>query len=525
MNVYESHPEWRRRESYDKGAHPTITHLRIIQILPKPWPLSGGGDAPKIGWSSGGIARIVLGTVPVESDGSAYFRAPVNREIMFQLLDGQGVTYKSMSSGTYVHPGEKLSCIGCHEHKHRSYTSQELPLALQRPPSLIEPEVGGVKPVNYISLAKPVFDKHCVGCHTEKKKGTNFDYWLRRPRPKKNTPQPPESQLPASYLREQVVWAGASGGPWSEEKNGFCFGSLGSRLFDHLWPSHHGVRLTEEERRRVLLWMDCNALFGGGAYDPHPEVGKSVAQGQPSWPILDYDPHDPQGIDNQWAALYPTPADRIMVWLVDHAHYWPTEIDRTRLVELFDDPSVVLQIRQEDDPNTVAQFLDHSIPQYRFEATRRLVQLHASDSASKLTERIPIEPFPIILAENVLALNQLTASDAGVLALVRHHLSRCDAKMAQLLSCRWEFGGRKHCSRPIKFSDAFEARIFRAYDRVQRDSLARVVKTLKQEYTKSLKKQLRILDSIETHYRLHELTELQPEPPEPGGRQNTRLKL
>ena len=37
------------------------------------------------------------------------------KEIYFQALDEQGLAIQSMRSGTYVHPGEQLSCRGCHE--------------------------------------------------------------------------------------------------------------------------------------------------------------------------------------------------------------------------------------------------------------------------------------------------------------------------------------------------------------------------------------------------------------------------
>ena len=63
------------------------------------------------------LARMPLGIVPVEEDGSAYFEAPVNKAILFQTVDESGQAIQTMRSLTYVHPGEYLSCIGCHEDK------------------------------------------------------------------------------------------------------------------------------------------------------------------------------------------------------------------------------------------------------------------------------------------------------------------------------------------------------------------------------------------------------------------------
>ena len=77
---------------------------------------------------------------------------------------------QSMRSATYVHPGEQLTCQGCHERKHAPPSRlDELPLALQRAPSKIAPDVDGSNPFNYVRLVQPVLDRHCVECHQEKK--------------------------------------------------------------------------------------------------------------------------------------------------------------------------------------------------------------------------------------------------------------------------------------------------------------------------------------------------------------------
>ena len=68
-------------------------------------------------WPQQTNARAVLGSVPVEADGSAYFEAPAGKPIYFQALDGRGLAVQSMRSVNYLHPGETLSCQGCHEAK------------------------------------------------------------------------------------------------------------------------------------------------------------------------------------------------------------------------------------------------------------------------------------------------------------------------------------------------------------------------------------------------------------------------
>ena len=62
----------------------------------------------------------MLGTVPVEADGSAHFTVPARKELFFQALDDDGLAVQSMRSATYLQPGERLVCQGCHEPRHRS---------------------------------------------------------------------------------------------------------------------------------------------------------------------------------------------------------------------------------------------------------------------------------------------------------------------------------------------------------------------------------------------------------------------
>jgi hypothetical protein len=115
-------------------------------------------------------ARAVLGTVPVEEDGSAFFHAPAGKAIYFQALDQNGMAVQSMRSDTYLHPGEQMNCQGCHEPKLSAATiPSTTPLALRREPSQIEPEPDGSSPINFARLVQPVLDRHCVECHREKK--------------------------------------------------------------------------------------------------------------------------------------------------------------------------------------------------------------------------------------------------------------------------------------------------------------------------------------------------------------------
>jgi len=119
-----------------------------------------------------------LGIVPVEEDGSVYCEAPVGKAIYFQLLDEKGMAVQSMRSATYVHPGESLSCMGCHEDKWNAKSKYAAPLAMKRAPSKLVPEViGGAIPFNFYQLVKiPVFDRKCVDCHKKNPKAPDMSF-------------------------------------------------------------------------------------------------------------------------------------------------------------------------------------------------------------------------------------------------------------------------------------------------------------------------------------------------------------
>jgi hypothetical protein len=72
-----------------------------------------GADGP---WE----VKRVLGTVPVQPDGSALFRIPAKTPISVQPLDGEGKALQLMRSWMTAMPGETLSCVGCHESRNTS---------------------------------------------------------------------------------------------------------------------------------------------------------------------------------------------------------------------------------------------------------------------------------------------------------------------------------------------------------------------------------------------------------------------
>ena len=71
-----------------------------------------------------------------------------------------------MRSATYVQPGERLVCQGCHEPKNRvAASAKKAPLAMLREPSKLKVDVDGTNPFSYPRLVQPVLEKNCLPCH------------------------------------------------------------------------------------------------------------------------------------------------------------------------------------------------------------------------------------------------------------------------------------------------------------------------------------------------------------------------
>lgn len=269
MNVYDSDFQW--------PEDAKVSALRVIQVLPK---TTAPVNQPRIGVATETNARAVLGTVPVESDGSAYFEAPAGKLVYFQALDERGMAVQSMRSGTYVHPGESLTCQGCHEPKHQSPNlPKTVPLALRREPSKIHPGVDGSNPFNFPRLVQPVLDRHCVDCH-QQEKALDLSGLIEG--------KHGWSRSYASLAEKYGFYFHVSNGSINSGVHGGSrtiagrFGARASRLLEYLDETHYGVELSEEEFRRIVLWLDCNSEFYGAYYNTEAQ-----ARGETVHPRLD----------------------------------------------------------------------------------------------------------------------------------------------------------------------------------------------------------------------------------------------
>ena len=199
------------------------------------------------GWD---IKRI-LGTVPVEADGSALFTVPANTPLAVQPLNADGEALQLMRSWFTAMPGEVLSCVGCHE-RASDVVPNRRTIASTKPPHDIEPWYGPTRGFGFSREVQPVLDHRCVACHGGQPRddgmclpnfadtdrgwgGFTKSYlalhpYVRRPGPESDY----HLLLPAEFRANT------------------------SELVQMLRKGHNNVELSAEEWDRLITWIDLN---------------------------------------------------------------------------------------------------------------------------------------------------------------------------------------------------------------------------------------------------------------------------
>ncbi|MBN1421070.1 MAG: discoidin domain-containing protein [Planctomycetes bacterium] len=251
-------------DGIDRGR---VKYIRVMEDVPKPWDLSyvspGHGDSlglqnPAVSLDGHFTTKKVWGIAEVEADGSAYFTVPADRNLYFQALDEDFLELQRMRTFVNLMPGERRSCIGCHELR-TLVPSNRRAIALSRSPRALAPQPGddGPRFVHYPTDVQPILDRHCARCHNEAKAdggldlsgalttlfNRSYESLIRKNLVDKIDVNPRDAFIPAEPpLR---------------------FGSHRSKVVSLLRDGHYEAKLTREEFIRVVTWIDANAPFYG----------------------------------------------------------------------------------------------------------------------------------------------------------------------------------------------------------------------------------------------------------------------
>jgi hypothetical protein len=262
----------------------TIDKLLILENLPKPVNYSGSMDPISYGGSY--TLNRVLGTVPVEPDGSVYAEVPPLRSLQLVALDEDNLSVKRMLSFLTVMPGETSTCTGCHESRVEPppYVLPPRLLALRRPPSSIQPAADAPDVFDYPRDIQPIWDRHCLECH-------DVDQYAGRALlTGDHGPMFTHSYFTLASRLQIADGRDLARGDYPP----YTIGSAASPLMDKVNGSHHGVQLTDQELRLVKLWIDASATFpgtyaalGSGMIGSYAAIqyGTKPLQDYSDWPV------------------------------------------------------------------------------------------------------------------------------------------------------------------------------------------------------------------------------------------------
>ncbi|RHJ87909.1 SUMF1/EgtB/PvdO family nonheme iron enzyme [Parabacteroides sp. AM08-6] len=198
------------------------------------------------GIQSGWDIKRLLGTVPVEEDGSAIFKIPANTPISIQPIDKDGVAIQWMRSWLTGQPGEVVSCIGCHEDQNQIPIPKRV-MASQKAPHVLKAPEGGVRSFTFDLEIQPILDRACIACHNGEKA---FD--LRGG--KKD-----ELGYGTSYLNFHPYIHRQGGEGDMVVLHPYEYHPNTSELVRLLKKGHHNVKLTDAEWKTLYNWIDYNA--------------------------------------------------------------------------------------------------------------------------------------------------------------------------------------------------------------------------------------------------------------------------
>jgi hypothetical protein len=238
-------------------------YLAVMEQIQKSRKMAGGeawGHTPIIG--RGTVhARRLIGLVPIEPDGSAHFQVPAYRSLSLNVLNSEGKTLMRMGSDMHVMPGENNSCIGCHEVREGAQAmaprTSTFPSAAKKQPTIpVAPQSWGTAGIiDYIQVVQPVWDKHCISCHSGPRPDGNVDMTSDRTR---FFCQSYEHLVERDIVDHLSVFALDH-----DEGTPKTTGAIVSTIDEYLNKKHCKSKLTWDERLRIYVWIDANVPYYG----------------------------------------------------------------------------------------------------------------------------------------------------------------------------------------------------------------------------------------------------------------------
>ncbi|MDF7826147.1 SUMF1/EgtB/PvdO family nonheme iron enzyme [Pontiellaceae bacterium B12227] len=231
----------------------TVAGLRLF-TYGYAYRLNGSHDALAIegAWDT----KRVLGTVPVEEDGSVMVNVPHSRPLSIQPIDKDGLALQVMRSWTVAQQGEVVSCVGCHEPSNAAPLSRPA-LASRKAPQNITPWTKEKMPYGFgfKREIQPILDRYCVGCHDGRKDE----------RPNFEDDSEVQFSKRAHFGKSYMALHPYVRRPGPESNlhmlSPMEFHTSTSPLFQLLEKGHYGVKVDDASMRQLATWVDLNVPY------------------------------------------------------------------------------------------------------------------------------------------------------------------------------------------------------------------------------------------------------------------------
>lgn len=295
-------------------ARGTIKKLRVVALEYRAAGIGANGSHGEAGYAlcctpvsignGSWDPKIVLGEATVYADGSAMFAAPARTPVYFQAVNEKGHAVQTMRSWSTLQPGERASCVGCHESKNASPPAYVgTPLAMRRGPQRLDGFYGPPRGFSFPREIQPILDRHCIRCHHV----APPDGWADREDEKRIAGHSYPAAEAAFSLRGDEVLDPTAKRRWSQsylmltnsrregietgERTFFgtpdelvnwisaqsappmlrpsSAGAATSRLLTLLEEGHGGTKLSREERDKFACWIDLLVPFCGDYFEAH----------------------------------------------------------------------------------------------------------------------------------------------------------------------------------------------------------------------------------------------------------------
>jgi hypothetical protein len=297
-------------------------YIRTLVMDPKnytTWHKTVQHDGPAISvFQADGVKRI-LGTTPIEKDGSICMEIPPGIAVFFQMLDEKKQCIHVMRSFTGVMPGEMRGCFGCHESKlstRGNPSAGSNSIAMRKGPKKpVPPPWGANTTISYARFVQPVLDKHCAKCHQDPKhkafKKLNMTYRPSKHRFRSRVHTRPGETSPFTEPYYTLVGGGCGWGNGRKKKtlSGVyivesyndrkgkgtdmktlppysAFSPISTLIKNASSGKHNKMKIPAADLEKLVAWVDSNGPYLGDEeirkmYDPFSFAAENISAVRP----------------------------------------------------------------------------------------------------------------------------------------------------------------------------------------------------------------------------------------------------